>query len=212
MKRWICILLIAVGVVLPLAGCGGCSSRAPALEEVYDRVVELVEKSYRLNTVFYGAGLPVYDKSSPVYAEFYANNTSAYVREYSVVDPRCGFFSVESLKEAAAEVWSPDLLEEQVYPAAFDGLMAVIGTASATAPARFQEDSENLYCLDTAKEEARVALIFDYATMKIVKPSNATRVLLTMDAWEENKPEARFSFRLTIVNVDGVWLLDKLTV
>lgn len=212
MKRWICLLLTVAGVMLPLAGCGGCSSRAPELEEIYDRVVELVEESYRLNTVFYGAGLPVYDKNAPVYADFYANNTSVYVDEYSVVDPRCGFFSVESLKEAAEAVWSPDLLEKQVYPAAFDGLMAAIGTVTATAPARFQEDGENLYCLDAAKEEARTALIFNYATMKIVKPSNATRVLLTMDAWEENEPEKTFSFRLTIVNVDGVWLLDKLTV
>ena len=48
--------------------------------------------------------------------------------------------------------------------------------------------------------------------MKVVRPSNATRVILSMDAWEEGKPDARFSYRLTIAKVDGVWLLDKLTV
>ena len=48
--------------------------------------------------------------------------------------------------------------------------------------------------------------------MKIIRPSNAKRVLLTVDAWEVGKPEEKFSYRLILANVDGVWYLDKLTV
>ncbi len=210
MKRSISLLLCAV-LLLCLTGCGGCS-RAPEVDEIYDRVVELVEDSRRLNAIFYGAGLPVYDKESVIYRDVYADDPSAYTKEYSIVDPRCGFVSVSALKEAAEKVWTPDLLEKQVYPAAFDGLSASIGSVSSIAAARFQEDGGNLYCLDGVRENAPAQLIFDYSTMKVVRPSNATRVILSMDAWEEGKPDARFSYRLTIAKVDGVWLLDKLTV
>lgn len=212
MRRAVSLLLCAVVLLLSLAGCGGCSSRAPELEEIYDRVVELVEASYRLNTAFYGAGLPVYDKDAAVYEELYSNLSSAYQTEYSIVDVRCGILSVDMLKAEAEKVYSPDVLEKQIYPAVFDGLVASIGGVASVAAARYQEDADYLYCIDSARDEAREALIFDYATMQIIRPSNAERVLLTMDAWEIGKPETVFSYRLTIVNVDGVWLLDKVTV
>lgn len=210
-KRLVGSLLCAVLLFLCLAGCGSCSS-APELDEIYDRVVELVEDSRRLNAIFYGAGLPVYDKDSEIYRSLYEEDSSSYKQEYSIVDPRCGFVSVDSLKEAAEKVWSPELLEKQVYPAAFDGLTAFIGSVSSIAAARFQEDGDNLYCLDGVAENAPAPLIFDYSTMKIIRPSNATRVILSMDAWEEGKPDAKFSYRLTITLSGGVWLLDKLTV
>lgn len=209
-KRLIGLFLCAA-LLLCLAGCGGCSG-APEVEEIYDRVVELVEGSRRLNAIFYGAGLPVYDKEAEIYRDLYDADSSSYKREYSIVDPRCGFVSVDSLKEAAEKVWSKELLELQVYPAAFDGLIASIGSVSSVAAARFQEDGGNLYCLDGVAENALPQLIFDYSTMKIVRPSSATRVILSMDAWEEGKPDSKFSYRLTITLADGVWLLDKLTV
>lgn len=211
MKRTVSAALFAVILLLALSGCGSCS-RAPELEEIYDRAVELVEGSRRLTAIFYGAGLPTYDKASPINQDLYAADSSAYTQKYSIVDPRCGFSSVDALKEAAEQVWSPELLEQQVYPAAFDGLTAAIGGASTVAPARFQEEGGNLYCLDGVAESAPKPLIFDYSTMQIVRPSNATRVLLSLDAWEEDSPDARFSYRLTLVLSNGVWLLDKLTV
>ena len=42
--------------------------RAPHVDDIYDRVVELIESSYEINTVFLGAGLPVYPNDSK-YAE-----------------------------------------------------------------------------------------------------------------------------------------------
>ena len=209
-KRIVSALLCAV-LLLSLCGCGGCGG-APELAEIYDRTVELVEGSRRLSVIFYGAGLPVYDKESVIYRDLYADDTSAYAKNYSIVDPRCGYLSVDALKAAAAEYWSPELLEKQVYPAAFDGLSATIGGSSSIAPARFQENGDRLYCLDGVAENAPAQLIFDYSTLAVIRPSNAHRVLLTLDAWELGKPETKFAYRLTLVNVDGTWLLDKVVI
>lgn len=211
MKKTILTILCAVALIVGLPGCGGCS-KAPKIDDVFDRVVELTEEARQLNTAFYGAGLPTYDKESPIYRDVYDADMSTYKQDYSIVDPRCGLGSVAELKEAAEKVYSPELLKMQVYPAVFDGLTATIGGASAIAVARYQEEGGNLYCLDSAKEETRAELVFDYGTMKIIRPSNAKRVLLTVDAWEVGKPEEKFSYRLILANVDGIWYLDNLTV
>ncbi len=211
MKKKILSILCAVALIAGLSGCGGCS-KAPKKEELFDRVVELTEQARRLNVAFYGAGLPTYDKESPIYRGVYEADSSVYKQNYSIVDPRCGLGSVAELKEAAEKVYSRDLLEQQVYPAVFDGLTASIGGTSSVAVARYQEDGGNFYCLDSAKEDARAELVFDFGTMKVIKPSNAKRVLLTMDAWEVGKPEAKFSYRMVLANIDGTWYLDKLTV
>lgn len=210
-KRRLCLLLCAVLLFPCFGGCGGCS-RAPELEEIYDRTVELVEGSRRMSVIFYGAGLPVYDRQSAIYRDLYDSDTSAYRTQYSIVDPRCGYVSVDALKAAAAEVWSPGLLEKQVFPAAFDGLSASIGGQSSIAPARFQEDGNRLYCLDGLPDRAPSQLIFDFSTLKIIRPSNATRVLLTLDCWEVDKPQSKFLYRLTLVNSSGTWLLDKVVI
>ena len=211
MKKIIGMIMSGVILLGSLAGCGGCS-RAPKEEEIIDRVVELTENARWLNVAFYGAGLPTYDKSLPIYRDLYDADTSAYRNDYSIVDPRCGVGSVEELKAAAEKVYSPELLEKQVYPAVFDGLTATLGGTAAIAVARYQEENGNLYCLDSAKSDARAELVFDFGTMKIIKPSNAERVLLTMDAWEVGKPDEKIRYRMVLAKVDGVWYLDKLTV
>ena len=43
-------------------------------------------------------------------------------------------------------------------------------------------------------------------------PGVGTEVLITMDAWEFDKPDFVFQMRLSIINEDGIWLLNKLTV
>ncbi len=206
------VLLKAVGVLVLIATllpCVGCRNKAPELDEIYDRAVELVTDARELNNIFYGSGLPTYDKNSVLYQDIYDNDTSAYKSEYSIVVERCEYRSVEELKEKAETVWSAELLEEQVYPMAFDGLTATVGTITSVSPARFQEDNGNFYCLDGL--ENLKALIFDFSTMKIVNPSNATRVFITLDAREEGTEES-FSYRLVLTKENGVWLLDKLTV
>ena len=71
-------LLIAALAILLVLAIGFATVwflflRAPKVESLYDRVVELVEASYEINTIFYGAGLPVHRVDSA-----YANFTHLY--------------------------------------------------------------------------------------------------------------------------------------
>lgn len=215
MKRKIKIIasvMILVGIIL---GATGCANRAPKLEEIYDRVVELIERSYEFNEIFFGDGLPYYDRNLPVYESLYSDYTKeGYVNDYHIVSSNAKYRSIEEIKSAAEEVYSAALLQQAVYPSVFDGLMTQnAGSGSTYLQARYIQDNTDLYILMESDDAYHpTPLIYDYATMKIIRPSNASRVLISINAWEESSPDTVFEMQLSLANQDGVWLLDKLTV
>lgn len=217
MKRTISLLLL-LGLLLSVAALYGCGRRAPKLEEIYDRVVELVEASYELNVIFYGEGLPYYDRTQPIYSALYGDYTKdKYTKDYNIVSQHAKYRTVEAIKAAAEQVYSKTLLEETVYPSAFVGLLSSdAGSGVHYANARYlQDDDQQLYILIENESNERISptpLVYDYSTMKIVRPSNSTRVLISIDAWEENKPDEILKEQLTLTLIDGVWYLDSLTV
>lgn len=204
--------LILFGLLFSMVGC---ANRAPKLDEIYDRVVELIENSYELNQIFFGEGLPYCDRNLPVYEILYADYTTVgYTKDYNIVSRNSKYHSVEELKQAAEKVYSKALLQSSVYPAMFDGLMQQnVATGSTYLQARYIEDNQNFYVLIEDEDAYHpTPLIYDYATMKIIRPSNASHVMISLNAWEEDNPQKIFEMRLSLVNEDGIWLLDKLTV
>ena len=193
----------------------GCANRAPKLEAIYDRVVELIESSYELNDVFFGEGLPYCDRNLDVYESLYSDYaTVGYTKDYNIVSSNAKYRSVEEIKRAAEQVYSKALLDSSVYPAMFDGLMQQnASTGSTYLPARYIQDNTDLYILMEGEDAYHpTPLIYDYATMKIIRPSNASRVLISINAWEEDSPDNVLQMQLTLVKENNLWLLDKLTV
>ncbi len=215
MKKVYRILTVVLILVSVLIGCVGCAGRAPKLEQIYDRVVALIEASYELNEIFYGKGLPYCDRNLPVYESLYSDYTKlGYTENYHIVSAQSKYHTVEEIKQAAGQVYSSALLESSVYPSMFDGLMqSVPGAASKYLPARYIQDNTDLFIL--IEEEGAyhpTPLIYDYASMKVIRPSNAQRVSISINAWEEDKPDRVFEMNLFLVKENDIWLLDKLTV
>ena len=215
MKKLSKILIILLILVSVLLGCVGCAGRAPKLELIYDRVVTLIEASYELNEIFYGNGLPYCDRNLPVYETLYSDYTKlGYTKNYHIVSTQARYHSVEEIKLAAEQVYSSALLQSSVYPGIFDGLMqSTPGSTSKYLPARYIQDNTDLYIL--IEEEGAyhpTPLIYDYASMKIVRPSNAKRVAISINAWEDDQPDRVFEMTLFLLKENDVWLLDKLTV
>ncbi len=215
MKKVYKILVAVLLLTGTLIGCVGCAGRAPKLEQIYDRVVALIEASYELNEIFNGKGLPYYDRNLPIYESLYSDYTKEGItKDYHIVSSQAKYHSVEEIKQAAREVYSSALLESSVFPSMFDGLM--VNTPGATnkyLPARYIQDNTDLYILiEDEKDYHPTPLIYDYATMKIIRPSNASRVSISIKAWEEDKPEQVLEIELFLLKENGVWLLDKLTV
>ena len=209
------LLLFVLASALLLCSClsfSSCASKAPKVEDIYDRVVELVEASNEVNTVFYGAGLPVYAEDS-VYAEFsnmYYN--FKHKGSYEMVTGYAKFLTVSDIRYAAEQVYSKAYLEDVLYPSAFEG-HAISGINGAmVARARYLEDDDWIYQSTSEKARYSGMIVYDYSTMRIVAPINDTACYVEMDAWGEDTPSKVTTIKLRLVKEDnGLWYLDSFT-
>lgn len=202
-------LLLCFLLVLPLSACG-----APELEEVKDRFVELIEASYEINEIFFGAGLETYARDGDFAKEhFIYNDLSAGYDAYEIVSPEAGYLDVEAIKEKASAVYSPEYLSG-IYTMAFDGY-ADTSTGSVTT-ARYLMDGGTLLRYAFGKEDSFDFLDgkqrrYHFDTMEIVRPSRASFVNLSIDSYLIGDEENILNVTLRFVLVNGVWYLDSPT-
>ena len=211
------LIILVISLTLVLAICGATLyfvfHRGPDVEEIYDRVVELVEASHELNTVFYGAGLPVY-KTDSVYADitymYYDFQNKGY---YEYVSDHAKFLFTQDIKQAAEQVYSTAYLNDILYNNAFVGYAIEDGEGGAAyAHARFLEDENWIYQSTYAKSYLEGMRIYDYSTMKVVAPSTSKACYVTMDSWIDTAPDQITTVRLRLVlQDDGLWYLDSFT-
>ena len=165
-----------------------------------------------LNTVFYGAGLPVYAEDSE-----YAKLQHLYFQSthpgYEMVTPYAKFLTFYDIKAAAERVFSKEYLETVVYVTAFDGHAISDGVdGMVVANARYFEDTNWIYRSKTASVYPVEMRVYDYASMRISRPSNGRAAYVTMNAYPEGGGEAEeVRLRLVKDKEDGLWYLDSFT-
>lgn len=203
MKR-IISLLLAVFVLISVFVLSSCSGSAPKLEDVKERFIYLIENSKELNTVYFGKGLPVYDRDGTLAEEkgvYYNDELTAYNK----VMERSKFLSIDEIKARSMEIYSSEYLSA-LYETAFDGVM----TGSSSAYLRFYESDdwlyENIYATDFEFSER----IYDYSSMQIVKPSNNEYINIIIDSYTLKDREIK-SVSLTFVYENDNWYLDSPT-
>ena len=204
---WFLSAVMLFSMSFAFASC----ARAPKIGDIYDRVVERVEGANELNTVFYGAGLPVYKADSE-----YAKLTNMYYQfehagVYEMVTPYAKFASLSQIEDAAEKIYSKEYLEEVVYPTMFTGhaIQGIEGVQVSNA--RYMEDESWIY--QSAEDETlyRGIIVYGYSTMRVTEPSNREACYVTMNAWMEDTPDQVKEIRLRLVLQDGAWYLDAFT-
>ncbi len=211
MKKTVQILslLLCLLLALPLASCG-----VPELGSVKDRFVELIESSYSVNDIFFGAGLETYARDSEFAKEhrIYDELSDGY-DAYEIVNENTGYLDVEAIKEAAEKVYSADYLKG-IYTMAFDGY-ADTNTGSVTT-ARYLMDN---YCLLRYAMGEKDSFDFldgrqrryNFDSMQIVRPSRASHVNVSIDSYLVGDEKNILNVTLRFVLVDGEWYLDSPT-
>lgn len=201
-------LLLAAGVCGSFSSC----SRAPGAEALRGEVEALVEASYEINAIFYGAGLPVLDRTSELYADFYTYYAPTITRDYDIVSPHARYTRIAELKAAAERVYSPSWCESVLYVSAFVGVTSDLGADLLVSDPIFVEDENYLY-QSVARIDylSRGEKIYDYSTMRVVRPSNATAVSLRLTAWYVSSPDEPFTASLRLILTDNGWRLDSPT-
>ena len=209
MKRIIALFLLLVTSVLSCVTLTGCA--APKVEEIYDRVVFLVEASYEVNTMLYGNGLPVYRTDSEyaalkhIYYDF--DNLGTY--EYVTEQAKC--FTFDMIKKKARKIYSEDCLKA-LFEYCFTGYATNNGTGQMVIDrARYLEDGSWIYQSTAKNNFACEMRFYDYSTMKVHSLGRRDACSVTMDSWLVSKPDKIENVEIYLVLQDGEWFLDSVT-
>ena len=211
-KKIIITAIVALLVVGITGGVFAYLSTVPKTDELYDRVVELIEASYELNTVFYGAGLPVH-KTDSAYADFsHLYFDFQYLGDYEIVTEYAKFLSEDEIKSAAEKVYSKDYLNDVLYKTAFDGYAIEDGAGGAVVGvSRYYENEGYFWQAKNHKVFYTAMRIYDYSTMQVHALGRGDACVVTMDSWLEDTPEKVENVEIPLVLQDGKWFLDNFT-
>ena len=211
MKKIVVTVLAVLMLISLIPTVSGCAS-VPAVEEIYDRVVFLVEESYELNALFYGCGLPVWEEDSE-YVDFmhlYYGLNSA--QSYEMITQNAKFYSVDEIKQAAEKVYSKDYLNDVLYKTAFDGYAIEDGAGGAVVGvSRYYENEGYFWQAKNHKVFYTAMRIYDYSTMQVHALGRGDACVVTMDSWLEDTPEKVENVEIPLVLQDGKWFLDNFT-
>ena len=204
MKRILLILLVVV-IVLMASCCDAPRDPAPEIDEVYDRLVQVIEASHEVNVLLFGAGLPVYtrgDAEDELVHRYYGMADES--REF--VTPYAKYNSIADMQAAIAAVYSTEY-RESLYESLFTGYAA--DEMSVMMPARFSEDDKFLYMSKYVDPLVKGVRVYDYASMEIVEYSHASRLRVSIMSYTEDHPDVWKKVYLSFVFENGDWYLDS---
>ena len=204
MKRILLILLVVV-IVLMASCCDAPRDPAPEIDEVYDRLVQVIEASHEVNVLLFGAGLPVYtrgDAEDELVHRYYGMADES--REF--VTPYAKYNSIADMQAAIAAVYSTEY-RESLYESLFTGYAA--DEMSVMMPARFSEDEKFLYMSRYVDPLVKGVRVYDYASIEIVEYSHASRLRVSIMSYTEDHPDVWKKVYLSFVFENGDWYLDS---
>ncbi|MBE6653004.1 MAG: hypothetical protein E7610_06280 [Ruminococcaceae bacterium] len=208
MKRKISLvaaLLILCSVwTVGLTSCNA-GGPPPALEDVYDRVVRVIEASHEVNVLMFGSGLPVYprgDKEDELIHRYYGVNDDGH----EFVKPYAKFGSIPEMKQAISAVYSVEY-RESLFETLFTGYADE--DLSVAMPARFYENDKYLFQNQHVDSLVKGIRLYDYSTMQILKGSNSRYLRISVSSCTEDKPDEWVTVNLSFVYENGDWYLDS---
>ncbi len=200
-------LILFMLMSLLLLTLPSCSHHGPPpeVEDVYDRIVEVVEASHEVNVFLFGAGMPVYprgDAEDELLHRYYgvADNGREYVKPYAK------FATVEEMQNAVARVYSKGY-RESLFESLFTGY-ADAGL-SLSMPARYHQDERSMYQNVHVEPLVTGTRVYDFAGMEILEESYDTCIRVAIPSYSEEKPDEWVTVRLTFIYEEGNWYLDS---
>ncbi len=197
-------LLCALLAITSIVSFSSCASKAPEMGELYDRFVYLIEESAEMNEVLFGAGIPVYEHGSLITEKrqiYYGTSQSVY--DLSMEQSK--YYDVDGIKLAAERIYSSRYLRA-LYETAVNGVLVTDGSYL-----RFYQEGDKLYQATNADSFSYTRKVYDYSTMKIVKPSDDDYVTVELEAYDVGMSHKRRVITITFVKENGEWYLDSPT-
>ena len=198
------VILVVSGVLLFQ------HNSAPRVEDIYDRMVYLIESSQEVNALIYGCGLPVWEDDSE-YVEFmHVYYGLEPAQHYEIVTPNAKYFSVNQMKEEIEKIYSKEYLDEVIYRSIFDGYAIEDGVGgSVVGVARYYEEGNYLWQSKEFKTFYTGMRVYDYSSMQVRSLGKTDRCVVTLNSWLEDSPDQIETVEILIALQDGEWYLDN---
>lgn len=202
MKMKCLSIVMAVLMLCSLVFFTGCrQSNPPALQDIYDVAVDLIEQSYAVNDILFGYGLSVWK-----YGSSYAETMSVYngTPQYETTTP----YSIPStsgrIRAMLSSVYSTSYVES-LTSTLFDGYAYEEGAMVA----QYKEDSKGLHQYRFYESLVTWQRIYDYSTMRVVGGDERT-AMIEIDSFLEHDKTV-LTVQLVLVLEDSGWRLDTPT-
>ena len=202
------VILVVSGVLL-----FQCNS-APRIEDIYDRMVYLLESSQDVNALIFGCGLPVWEDDSEYVAFEHIYYGLAPAEHYEIVMPNAKYHSIDQIKESIENIYSQQYIEDVINSAIFDGFAVSdsIG-GSVVGVARYYEEGLYLWQSKEFRVKPYTGMrIYDYSTMQVRSLGKTDRCVITIDSWLEDTPDQVENVEILIAKQNGQWYLDNFVV
>ena len=208
-KRIVSAVLAVLLLTTALVSCGG---GAHSEEEIRAALEELLPKSFELNEIYFGKGLPMSSDREKV-EEFYSIfDSDVEAVNYHPVDISCGYTTETDIREATLEVFTADYAE-YLFGRAFSGISATFNegdeqeyTSTAVYAMYIEQDGILTVRINLADEALPLGRVYDldgmelteneenFVAVKIPTEMNGRvldvqlRLVLTPDGWRLDSP------------------------
>ena len=201
MKKLFCIFS-AVLLAFSLVSCG--SEPAPALEDVRDEFVALIESSYEINEILFGDGIPVYKRDGSDEETSFYNGLGSELDGYELVKEDYKYQMIEQIEQAARAVYTEEYLAP-VLQIATEGLADEV---MGVTPARFFEWQGYLYQNMNLNAIIDGTRKYNFDSMKMVEPSTADYVNIQLESELDGES---LTVTLAFKKCENGWRLDTPT-
>ena len=195
-------VVIVLLSVIQLASCGVKMTE----EEAREIVAPLIEKSYEINEIFFGKGLPheenIYDEQDEAEKEITGTKRVRYLEVTSE-----DYHSIDDLKAAAREVYTESYLSA-VFQIVFEGLASSNGSVYQYARYITALVGELSIIADAEEQSITVGRTYDTSSLKITKKTSDT-VYFTLKSFVDGKEDVEIL--LSIKDEGKGWRLDSPT-
>ncbi len=197
------ILSLIIAVLALAAVFSSCGREDMTVEQAIEIAGPLVQKSYEVNDIFFGEGLPHEEDTGT--DEDATQYDVAPVRYLTVISDK--YNSVSSLKEAALEVYTESYMES-VFERIFNGVATENGEI-VEYPRYYESLAENLKIRAGVEEESIVTgRKYDVTTLKITSQAGGY-VFFTLDSFIDGEPAG--TVELSMKDEGNGWRLDSPT-
>ncbi len=185
-----------------LVSCG--SEPAPALEDVRDEFVALIESSYEINKILFGDGIPVYKRDGSDEETSFYNGLGSELDGYELVKEDYKYQMIEQIEQAARAVYTEEYLAP-VLQIATEGLADEV---MGVTPARFFEWQGYLYQNMNLNAIIDGTRKYNFDSMKMVEPSTADYVNIQLESELDSES---LTVTLAFKKCENGWRLDTPT-